>query len=94
MLITKANLNQVTFENEDARLLILDVVSHTSACLYYYDTEIEITVFMALKIRERVYRADSRTSVYSVSLMDSSHIPFRRPAKTRQEASRLLLSIS
>ena len=33
MMITKNNLNCVTFENEDARLLILDVVSHTSACL-------------------------------------------------------------
>ena len=92
MLITKANLNHITFENEDARLLILDVVSHTSACLYYYDTEIEITVFMALKIRERAYRADSQTSVYSVSLMDSSHLPFKKPSRTWQKAAAWSLS--
>lgn len=82
MLITKSNLNRVNFENEDARLLILDVVSHTSACLYYYDTEIEITVFMALKIRERAYQADTQTSVYTISLMDSGRTPFRRPSRT------------
>ncbi len=82
MMITKTNLNRVTFENEDARLLILDVVTHTSACLYYYDTEIEITVFMALTIRDRAYRADQKTSVYSVSLMDSSRLPFRKPSRS------------
>jgi hypothetical protein len=92
MLITKANLNNVTFENEDARLLILDVVSHTSACLYYYDTEIEITVFMALKIRERAYRADSQASPYSVSLMDSSHPSFKKPSRTWQKAASWSLS--
>lgn len=81
MMITKNNLNCVTFENEDARLLILDVVSHTSACLYYYDTDIEITVSMALKIRERAYKADEREDSYSVSLLDSKHIPFKSPAK-------------
>lgn len=81
MMITKTNLNRVTFENEDARLLILDVVTHTSACLYYYDTDIEITVFMALRIRERAYKADQQTSIYSVSLMDSSRLPFRSPSR-------------
>ena len=79
MMITRANLNCVTFENEDARMLILDVVSHTSACLYYYDTDIEITVSMALNIRERAYRADDMSSTYSVSFMDS-------PVKKRQPA--------
>ena len=79
MMITKDSINQVTFENEDARLLILDVVSHTGACLYYFDTDIEITVFMALKIRERAYKADRKEEFYSVSLLDAKHIPFRKP---------------
>lgn len=81
MMITTKTINQVTFENEDARLLILDVVSHTSACLYYYDTDIEITVFMALTIRERAYKADQKDDFYSISLLDSRHIPFRKPRK-------------
>lgn len=79
MMLTKNNLNQVTFENEDARLLILDVVSHTSACLYYYSTDIEMTVSMALKIRERAYKADEGEGFYHVSLLDTKHIPFRQP---------------
>ena len=33
MKITKDNLNEVLFENQDARLLIEDVVTHTSANL-------------------------------------------------------------
>ena len=81
MMITKNNLNSVTFENEDARLLILDVVSHTSACLYYYDTDIEITVFMAMKIREKAYWADEREDFYTVSLLDTRHLPFRKPVR-------------
>lgn len=81
MMITKNNLNCVTFENEDARLLILDVVTHTSACLYYYDTDIEITVFMAMKIRERAYWADEREDFYTVSLLDARHLPFRKPRR-------------
>ncbi len=81
MTITKETINQVTFENEDARLLILDVISHTSACLYYYDTDIEITVFMALKIRERAYKADEKEGFYSISLLNSKSIPFRKPRK-------------
>ena len=47
MKITKDNLNEVLFENQDARLLIADVVTHTSANLYYYH-DIEITVQKAL----------------------------------------------
>lgn len=90
MMITKNNLNCVTFENEDARLLILDVVSHTSACLYYYDTDIEITVFIAMKIRERAYRADERDDFYTVSLLDAGHMPVRKPARTRPSLIRLM----
>ncbi len=81
MMITKNNLNHVAFENEDAKLLILDVVSHTSACLYYYDTDIEITVSMALKIRERAYWADEREDFYTVSLLDTKHLPFRKSTR-------------
>ena len=81
MMITRDNLNHVRFENEDARLLILDVVSHTSACLYYSDTDREITVFMALKIRERAYKADEQDSVYSLSLAEASRPPFRKPSR-------------
>lgn len=91
MMITKQNLNQVTFENEDARLLILDIVSHTSACLYYYDTDIEITVFMALKMRERAYKADRGEGFYSVSLLDSARIPFRAPRR-RTELLKTILA--
>lgn len=81
MMLTRNNLNQVNFENEDARLLILDVVSHTSACLYYYDTHIEMTVSMALKIRERAYKTDEGEGFYSVSLLDSKRLPFRQSRK-------------
>ena len=45
MKITKDNLNEVMFENQDARLLIEDVVTHTGASLY-----MEITVQRALDI--------------------------------------------
>lgn len=89
MMITKETLNQVTFENEDARLLISDVVSHTSACLYYYDTDIEITVFMALKIRERAYKADKRDDFYSVSFLDSRQIPLKE-ARSRSKQFQVL----
>lgn len=85
MMITNKTLNQVTFENEDARLLISDVISHTSACLYYYDTDIEITVFMALKIRERAYKADKRDGFYSISLLDSKHIPLKESRRRSKQ---------
>ena len=81
MMITKNNLNNVTFENEDARILILDVVSHTSACLYYYNSDIEITVSMALRIQERAYKADDGEIPYSISLMNANQIPIRKPAR-------------
>lgn len=61
MKITKNNLNEVVFENEDARLLIEDVVTHTSASLYYYHG-LEITVQAALGIWNRAYQADGEES--------------------------------
>lgn len=49
MKITQNNLNEILFENQDARLLIEDVVAHTSANLYYYH-DVEITLERALDI--------------------------------------------
>lgn len=69
MLITKNNLNEVVFENQDARLLIEDVVTGTSACLYYYH-EFVITVELALTIWHRAVRADAEEMPYSVSFLD------------------------
>ena len=69
MYITKENLNQVIFENEDARLLIQDVVSHTSANLYYY-YDVEITVAMALDIWNRAYKADEENGFYQASFLN------------------------
>ncbi|WP_313584642.1 hypothetical protein [Lacrimispora sp.] len=42
MMITKNNLNEVLFENQDARLLIEYVVLHTQATLYYYHDELTV----------------------------------------------------
>ena len=70
MLITKNNLCEVCFENQDAKLLIEDVVLHTSATLYYYHN-IEITVQMALDIWHRAIQADEEElEGYTVSFMD------------------------
>ena len=71
MIITKNNLNEVLFENHDARLLIQDVVTNTSANLYYYH-DIEISVRMAIDIYNRAYKADEEDSFYSVSLINYS----------------------
>ena len=72
MKITKDNLNEVMFENQDARLLIEDVVTHTSANLYYYHS-IEITVQNALDIWYKAMEADGREDgFYSVSFLDCS----------------------
>ena len=72
MKITKDNLNEVLFENQDARLLIEDVVTHTSANLYYYH-DIEITVQKALDICHKARTADEEESgFYSVSFLDFS----------------------
>ena len=71
MKITKDNLNEVLFENHDARLLIADVVTHTSANLYYYH-DIEITVQKALEIWYKAQAADEDEIIgqYSVSFLD------------------------
>lgn len=71
MMITRNNLNEILFENQDARLLIESVVSHTQATLYYYHG-IEITVENALNIYNRAIRAEEEDSSYSVSFLDFS----------------------
>ena len=74
MKITKDNLNEVMFENHDARLLIEDVVTRTSANLYYYHN-IEITVQKALEIWYKARAADEEDDMigqYSVSFLDFS----------------------
>lgn len=58
MKITKDNLDEVMFENQDARLLIEDVVSHTGANLYYYHDD-EITVQKALDIWYKAQAAEA-----------------------------------
>lgn len=65
MMITKNNLNEVLFENQDARLLIESVVSYTQAALYYY-RGVEITVEDALKIYNRAVRAEEEEAEYGL----------------------------
>jgi hypothetical protein len=57
MMITKNNLNEVLFENQDARLLIEYVVTYTQAALYYYHG-IELTVENALIMYNRAIKAE------------------------------------
>ena len=68
-MITKNNLNEILFENQDAKLLIEDVVFHTQACLYYYNG-VEITLQNALNIWNRAMRAEDDDRAYSVSFLD------------------------
>lgn len=69
MIITRDNLNEVLFENHDARLLIQEVVTNTSANLYYYH-DVEISVRMAIDIYNRAHKADEEERFYSVSFLD------------------------
>ena len=87
MKITKDNLNEVLFENQDARLLIEDVVTHTSANLYYYQ-HIEITVQKALDIWYKAREADEEEiGFYSVSFLDFSKKGMPVPAGLQQAFS-------
>lgn len=79
MKLTRDNLNEVLFENQDARLLIEDVVAHTQADLYYYH-DIEITVQAALQIWNRAGEAEQRDTPYHVSFLDFSKVPMARTA--------------
>ncbi|CUX66127.1 hypothetical protein BN3590_03119 [Clostridium sp. C105KSO15] len=71
MMITRNNLNEILFENQDARLLIERVVSHTQATLYYYHDN-EITVEKALEIYNRAMRAEEDDASSGVSFLDFS----------------------
>lgn len=67
MKITRNNLWEVMFENEDARLLIEDVVSHTEASLYYYH-DYEITVESALYIWNRAMQDEEESGIRRLPL--------------------------
>ena len=69
MKLTRNNLNEVLFENQDARLLIEDVVSHTQAGIYYYH-DVEITLQAALKIWNRANEAEQNEAPYHASFLD------------------------
>ncbi|WP_349947958.1 hypothetical protein ABFV83_05650 [Lacrimispora sp. BS-2] len=71
MMITRNNLNEILFENQDARLLIERVVSRTQATLYYYH-DVEITVEKALEIYNRAVRAEEEDGACCVSFLDFS----------------------
>lgn len=79
MKITRNNLNEVLFENQDARLLIEDVVSHTQAGLYYYH-DVEITLQTALRIWKKANEAEEKDSPYQVSFLDFTGGHSLRPA--------------
>ena len=82
MKITKDNLNEVLFENQDA-----DVVTHTSANLYYYH-DVEITVQKALDIWHKAQAADEEEDgFYSVSFLDFSKERILLPSGLRQAFS-------
>lgn len=65
MMITRNNLNEVLFENQDARLLIEYVVSHTQATLYYYHG-VELTVKNALTIYNNAMRSEEENSPFNM----------------------------
>lgn len=69
MKLTRNNLNEVLFENHDARLLIEDVVSHTQAGIYYYH-DVEITLQAALKIWNRENEAEQNETPYHASFLE------------------------
>ena len=69
MIITTENLNEILFENQDARLLIEDVVKNTEAVVYYY-SGIEIRTMTAIKIWNRAMRMEEQNEAYSVSMLD------------------------
>lgn len=79
MKITKNNLDEVLFENQDARLLIEDVVSHTEAGLYYYH-DVEITLQAALNIWNKANEAEEADSPYQASFLDFSGTRGLRPS--------------
>lgn len=70
MRITRENLDKVMFENHDTRLLIKDVVLHTSANIYYYG--IEIQLISALDIWNRAMYAEGIKSACRFSYLSNA----------------------
>lgn len=58
MLLTKDNLNDVLFENHDARLIVEDIVTNTDASIYYYADTL-FTLERALKLWYKVYKENN-----------------------------------
>lgn len=87
MKITRDSLHEVMFENHDARLLIEDVVTHTSANLYYYHG-MEITVEKALDIWRKAMAADGEAPAPE----DRTKPPLFLFSFTRDKIQELLLS--
>ena len=75
MKITRDSLHEVMFENHDARLLIEDVVTHTSANLYYYHG-MEITMEKALDIWYKAMAADGEDREYGENYSPGSLLNF------------------
>lgn len=69
MILTLENLNEVLFENQDARLLIEDVVKNTEAVVYYY-SGIEIRTMTAIKIWNRAMSMEEQGDIYNISMLD------------------------
>lgn len=76
MKIRKNNLNNILFENHDARLLIEDVIPHTSEDLYScHDTEITLGKALDIwyKAQDTEYSMDNdKEESYGVSFLDFS----------------------
>lgn len=70
MMITKDNFNDVNYENEDARLLVLDVVVNNDVGVLCSSTE--FTLAMALDIWYKV-NDDRKRKILRNSLPKSHH---------------------
>lgn len=62
MMITCDNLSEITFENENARLLVLDVVGNKDIKIHVC-RDTEISVVMALDIWYQVYDERKRLKI-------------------------------
>ena len=70
MMITRNNLNEVLFENQDARLLTEYLVTYTQVTLYYYHG-VELTVEYALKLYNRIIRAEEDSLRCNIPFSDT-----------------------
>lgn len=92
MKITKDNLDEVMFENQDARLLIEDVVASTSASLYYYHDR-EITVQMALELWYKAQAADCAWADCAGEAGPWFCLPERMDTRVRQRLETALFAL-